>query len=108
VFPNLVEKEHWIPPSTRTVLLKAPGLFLTPVVVGAKDVGYLYIVATEKDWSTSPDGRFRSFQYFTPSAALELRKQIGAIGIAGSGAAEDPYGRVAEEIVIFNVRRDFK
>jgi hypothetical protein len=105
VFPNKVEDDNRIPRDTKRLLLHKPALFLSPVVTSG-DFAYLYVLATEKNWTFGPDGEHENFYSFSPAASVGLAKRIAAI-VAG-GAAPGEREKVSEEIVVFHVRGESK
>jgi hypothetical protein len=109
VFPNRVEHDNRIVRSTRRLLLNNPRLFLSPLLTSG-EVAYLYVLATQKDWKFEPDrdhdGGHNSFPSFSPKAAARLAEQISQIVEGTGSSAAGDRGKIAEEIVIFNVRSE--
>jgi hypothetical protein len=106
VYPNNSEKYLRVERGKPCMVPSSEYNFFSPVVTMG-EAAYLYIVASEQEWVVKPDLKFNempslSLRAFSPKGMKELAAAIPALVERPRSASDSP--RVAEEIVIFNVR----
>jgi hypothetical protein len=101
VYPNALERGERLAAGRTYLIPGDPRAFLSPVVTEGEPA-YLYIVASERAWVPEPDLPSVPFPGFSPEGMARLATAVTALVEGPGPAAGSP--RVAEEIVVFNVR----
>jgi hypothetical protein len=104
IFPNVVERDQRLLRGKKRTILDHPRTLLVPVATSG-EAAYLYLMATEKDWTIELDSESNrnGFFVFSPAATKKLAARIGALLADTHSTSSERPNRIAEDIFIFNV-----